>query len=164
MAGAVAFRAEYIDLFQKKVVTNGGSLNTFDCYLLEWGLKTLGLRIAAQNANALTLAEFLQAHPRVARVHYPGLKTHPDYEIAARQMRGFGGMLSFELDMELKAASRFISALKLITPAVSLGGVETILCFPAETSISASPGKSAWLRASPIPSSASQRVSRIPKT
>ncbi len=133
-AGAIASTEDFIETFRQRVVTRGGSLNTFDCWLLERGLKTLCLRVAAQNANALALAEFLQAHPRIAQVHYPGLESHPDHRTAKGQMLGFGGMLSFEPDTGRKGANRFVSALKLITPAVSLGGVETILCFPAETS------------------------------
>ncbi len=113
---------------------HGGVLDTHACYLLERGLKTLGLRIDQQNRNAQKLAEFLITQPIVKKVYYPGLPEYPGFEIAKKQMSGYGGMLSFELNCGVDDAYKFVSQLKIITSAVSLGGVETILCFPAETS------------------------------
>jgi len=110
----------------------GGSLNAQTCYLLERSLKTLFIRIQRQTLNAMHLAEFLDGHKSVKNVYYPGLKHMPGYEIATSQMKGFGAMLSFELDG--LNAGEFTRRLKLITPAVSLGGVETLICSPAMTS------------------------------
>ena len=112
----------------------GGSLNAISCYLLERSLKTLALRVERQSSNAFAIASFLAAHKSVRKVNYPGLPGFPGYEIARAQMKGFGGMLSFELDSSVLPPQRFLRNLKLITPAVSLGGVETIICSPADTS------------------------------
>jgi len=112
----------------------GGSLNAITCYLLERSLKTLVLRVERQSANASRIAEFLVTHKRVRKVNYPGLPGFPGHSIAKSQMSGFGGMLSFEIDGDEKIANAFLKSLKLITPAVSLGGVETLICRPAQTS------------------------------
>jgi cystathionine beta-lyase/cystathionine gamma-synthase len=112
----------------------GGSLNAITCYLLERSLKTLALRVERQTANAGRIAEFLSNHGKVRRVNYPGLPDFKGHTIARSQMSGFGGMLSFELDGDAKAAIAFLKRLELITPAVSLGGVETLICSPAQTS------------------------------
>jgi cystathionine beta-lyase/cystathionine gamma-synthase len=112
----------------------GGSLNAITCYLLERSLKTLALRVERQSANAQRIAEFLDSHPAVRRVNYPGLKNFRGHEIARFQMRGFGGMLSFEADPAKISPPDFQKRLKIITPAVSLGGVETLICCPARTS------------------------------
>lgn len=96
-------------------------------------MKTLALRVGRQSENALRLAEFLKGHARVSRVYYPGLPDSPGYEIAKSQMKAYGGMLSFELDERLDA-SEFVKRLRLISPAVSLGGVESTICAPAVTS------------------------------
>lgn len=112
----------------------GGNLDPAASYLLERGMKTLGLRIARQNENAMTIAVYLKKNPIVRRVYYPGLTDHPGHEIAKKQMRGFGGMLSFELDTDDESARKFARNLSIIKSAVSLGGVETLLCFPSETS------------------------------
>jgi len=112
----------------------GGSLDAQACYLLERSLKTLALRVERQSANALALAQFLESHPSVARTHYPGLPESPGHALACTQMRGFGGMLAFELRAGAVPPARFVRALALIAPALSLGGVETTICAPAETS------------------------------
>ncbi|MFC1856678.1 trans-sulfuration enzyme family protein, partial [Thermodesulfobacteriota bacterium] len=112
----------------------GGSLNAFTCYLLERSLKTLAIRVQRQCENALRIAEALQDHPAVRRVNYPGLSLFNGHAIAESQMQGFGGMLSFELDEKKCDALRFVRKLKLIRPAVSLGGIETTICSPAVTS------------------------------
>jgi cystathionine beta-lyase len=100
---------------------------------LERGLKTLALRIRQHNENAGRLALFLQKHPAVERVHYPGLPSHPDHRIAAIQMSGFGGMLSFEL-REPSRMDAVLGRFRIAAPALSLGGVETLICAPGRTS------------------------------
>lgn len=95
------------------------------------GLQTLGLRVARQNANGLAIAHYLESHPKIRRVWYPGLPSHPDYDIARRQMTGFGGVISFEVDGDGEAAARFIDALRLPHIAPSLGGVDSLIEQPA---------------------------------
>jgi len=112
----------------------GGSLNAITCYILERSLKTLALRVERQSANAFRIASFLASHKAVHKVNYPGLPTFEGHAIARTQMKDFGGMLSFELDTKAIAPSKFLRNLKVIAPAVSLGGVETIICSPAVTS------------------------------
>jgi cystathionine beta-lyase len=112
----------------------GGSLNAMTCYLLERSIKTLNVRIEKQNQNAQIVAESLQKDPRIPKVYYPGLESHPGHALAKKQMHGFGGMLAFELDDREAGTDRFLKKLKLITPALSLGGVETIICAPVTTS------------------------------
>jgi len=114
---------------------NGATLHPMAAYLLLRGMKTLHLRVARQNESALDIARFLWEHPAVGRVYYPGLETHHNYDIACRQMRGFGGMLSFELkENSLDAAKRFLPRLKYAHAAANLGAVETIVGMPATTS------------------------------
>jgi len=115
-------------------VNLGGSMNALTCHLLERSLKTLSVRVERQNANAMAIAEFLARHPAVRRVNYPGLETHPGYAVARKQMWGFGGMMSFEVDDRRISADQFLRRLQLVTPALSLGGVETIICASAATS------------------------------
>jgi cystathionine beta-lyase len=111
----------------------GGSVNANTCYQIERSLKTLSLRVQKQNENALFLAEALIEHPEISTVYYPGLESHPGHTVAASQMSGFGGMLSFELKKTGSAVS-VCNYLNLIRPALSLGGVETIICIPSLTS------------------------------
>lgn len=132
--GAAVGTAKAIRRVKETAVNLGGSMNALTCYLLERSLKTLAVRVGRQNANAMAIAEFLVRHPAVRRVNYPGLETHPGYAVARRQMRGFGGMLSFEVDESVIGTNRFLRRLQLITPALSLGGVETIICAPVATS------------------------------
>ena len=132
--GAIAASSEHIRTIQATAVNFGFTLNVYDCYLLERSLKTLGVRMARHNENALALARFLGDHPRVSRVYYPGLPEHEGHDIAKKQMKGFGGMLSFELDASAEEAAGMVGRLKLVTQAVSLGGVESLICFPARTS------------------------------
>jgi cystathionine gamma-lyase/cystathionine beta-lyase/cystathionine gamma-lyase/homocysteine desulfhydrase len=108
----------------------GAILGPFDSWLVLRGTKTLPLRMAAHNANGLALAEFLSAHPKVTKVFYPGLPSHPQFQLARQQMRGFGGMLSFELG-SLEAARRLLNSVRLHALAESLGGVETLISHPA---------------------------------
>ncbi|WKN33264.1 aminotransferase class I/II-fold pyridoxal phosphate-dependent enzyme [Porifericola rhodea] len=120
----------------------GSNVNATTCALIERSLKTLALRVEKQNENAQALAEFLQEHPRVEAVYYPGLQDSPEHSIASRQMKGFGGMLSFEPALRSGAeAESLIRKFKVIAPAVSLGGVETIVNMPARTSHSLLPAE-----------------------
>jgi cystathionine beta-lyase len=125
-------------LLTKKIKSSaanfGGSLNALTCYLVERSLKTLSIRVDKQNRNAQFIAQQLQKNPQVSNVYYPGLETHDGFDIAKKQMRAFGGMLSFELDEEGIEPDKFLRNLHLIKPALSLGGVETIICSPAATS------------------------------
>ena len=132
-AGAVIASGEIIARIRPFAVNHGGMLDAHTCYMLERGLKTLALRVERQNENAGKLARWLQKHPAVARVNYPGLPDHPDHAVAARQMRGFGGMLSFEL-RDAAQAGAALGRFQLATAAVSLGGVETLVTSPAKTS------------------------------
>ncbi len=109
----------------------GPTIGPLDAYLVRRGLKTLPQRVRQQNASAQALAEFLDGHDRVERVHYPGLKTFPQHALAKRQMDGFGGMLSFEIAGGHAAAVRFVESVELATLAVSLGGTETLVQHPA---------------------------------
>lgn len=112
----------------------GGSLDANACYLLERSLKTLSLRVERQTQSAGVIARFLQGHPAVRKVNYPGLASFEGHAIASAQMRGFGGMLSFELHHAAPPPEVVLRGLELITPAVSLGGVESLICSPAQTS------------------------------
>ena len=119
--------AERIGFYQNSI---GGVLGPQDSWLLQRGIKTLAVRMEAHQRNAETLANYLVAHPAVAKVYYPGLVNHTGHEIAAKQMRGFGGMVAFELVDESKVAA-FVEALEVITLAESLGGVESLIEVPA---------------------------------
>ncbi|MCX6928617.1 MAG: PLP-dependent aspartate aminotransferase family protein [Verrucomicrobia bacterium] len=132
-AGAVVSSQEVIRKVTECALNLGGVLDSHACYQLERGLKTLALRVRQQNENAGRLARFLQSHAAVSRVIYPGLPDHPDHAIAARQMRGFGGMLSFEL-RQPDQVNGLLERLELATPALSLGGVETLVTVPSRTS------------------------------
>lgn len=132
-AGVVVGAAELIRRVTAGAVNFGGMLDAHACSQLERGLKTLAIRVQRHNENALALARFLQTHPAVARVNYPGLPDHSTHALAARQMRGFGGMLSFEL-RDPAQVDRMMSRLRLVMPALSLGGVESLICVPSRTS------------------------------
>ncbi|MDA0277706.1 MAG: PLP-dependent aspartate aminotransferase family protein [Bacteroidetes bacterium] len=132
-AGAVAASQAHIDQVFRLAKNFGGSLSDYTVWLLERSIKTMGIRVKAQNENAMEMATYLEAHPDVSKVYYPGLKSHPDHELAAAQMSGFGGMLSFELREGLNA-SAFQKALQLIKPSMSLAGIESTLLSPTLTS------------------------------
>ena len=112
----------------------GGALDPHAAYLLHRALKTLHVRVAAQNANALALSRFLEQHAAVRVVHYPGLPSHPQHTLARELFRGFGGMVAFELKGGEEAAERFLSRLRCVVVAPSLGGVESSITRPAATS------------------------------
>ncbi len=116
----------------------GAILGPFDSWLVLRGTKTLPLRMQRHNTNGLAIAEFLAAHPKVRHVHYPGLPSHPQHELATRQMRGFGGMVSFELG-SLEAARRLLNSVRLMALAESLGGVETLISHPSTMTHAAVP-------------------------
>ena len=132
-AGAVASTRENMDQIFQMAICLGGSLSDYTVWLLERSMKTMAIRVKAQNDNAQTLAEFLEDHTDIAQVNYPGLSTHPDHQLAKEQMKGFGGMLSFELKTGLDA-SEFQKALRLIKSSMSLAGVESTVLSPSKTS------------------------------
>ena len=119
--------AERIYFLQRSA---GSGLAPMDCFLVARGIKTLAVRMAQHNTNGMAIARYLEAHPKVKRVLYPGLPSHPQHEIAKRQQRGFGAMLCFDLD-GLEAARRLLNSVKLCSLAESLGGVETLISLPA---------------------------------
>ena len=131
IAGAVIGPEKLITRIWEAHVILGAALGPFDAWLMLRGLRTLALRVERHNQNAMTLAEFLEGHPAAKCVHYPGLPSHPQHELARRQMSGFGGMLSFELKGGYEAADLFLSRLRLASRAASLGGVETLAVHPA---------------------------------
>jgi len=108
----------------------GAILSPFDCWLLLRSVKTLAVRMEKHNQNAMKIAEYLQSHPKVKRVFYPGLETHPQHSISKKQMRGFGGMVSFEVE-DFETAKNILYKFKIFTLAESLGGVESLVCHPA---------------------------------
>ena len=133
-AGVIVGSRDLIRGCVKTMRIFGGVVDPFAAYLLIRGLMTLGLRMERHNASALALARHLADHPKVARVHYPGLPGHPRHAVAARQMtRGFGGMLSLEVRGDVAAGARCVEALRVAKLAVSLGGVSTLVTHPAST-------------------------------
>jgi cystathionine gamma-synthase len=131
LAGAVLACTDLVDGIRSLQHVTGAIVDPFAAYLLIRGLKTFALRVARQNSNAQALAEFLAAHPRVEAVHYAGLPVHPEHEVARRQMRGFGGVVSFEIAGDLEATSRVVDACRIPQIAPSLGGVESLIEQPA---------------------------------
>jgi cystathionine beta-lyase/cystathionine gamma-synthase len=130
--GAALGSKKIIGRIWESAIHFGGSLDAHTCWLVERSLKTIVLRVRQQNENALKIAQYLQSDSRIGKVYYPGLQTHPDHEIAKRQMTGgFGGMLSFEVKNN---ADDFMKKLKLIKRAISLGGIESTITSPAKTS------------------------------
>ena len=134
IAGAVAGRRKLVEKIRHTMIELGGSLDPAACYLLIRGMKTLETRMRRQTATALQVARFLERHPKVARVHYPGLRSHPGHALARRQMSGFGAMLAFDLKGGLGAARRFGNRIRLFLLAGSLGGVESLAVLPIYTS------------------------------
>jgi len=126
MAGVILSRRSIIESIRELHFTIGGTLDAHSCYLLIRGLKTLPLRIAHQNASAEAIAAFLVAQPGIEKVFYPSLSTHPNVEIAKRQMAGFGGVISFDLG-SAERAKQFVDALSIPYIAPSLGGAESLV-------------------------------------
>jgi len=132
-AGAVAASQAHIDTIWNLGKNLGGSLSDFTVWMLERSMKTLAIRVKAQQRNAKKLAKFLNAHPSIEKVYYPGLKSHPDYDLAKRQMKGYGAMLSFEFNESVDTQG-FLRDLELIKPSMSLAGIESTMLLPSETS------------------------------
>ena len=134
IAGVAVGSKHWMERVKHFVIYLGGSMDPEAAYLLIRGIKTLGVRVERQNVNAIAVAKFLEKHPKVARVHYPGLKSHPDHALARKQMRGFGSMLAFDLKGGLPAARRFCDRVRLFLLAASLGGVESLVVLPIYSS------------------------------
>jgi methionine-gamma-lyase len=134
IAGAAVGSRERIKEVRQAVIYLGGSMDPEAAFLLDRGIKSLGVRMARHCENAMAVARFLEKHPKVSRVHYPGLKSHPDHALGRRQMRGFGGMMAFDLKGGLGAARRFCDRVRLFLLAASLGGVESLVILPVYTS------------------------------
>lgn len=130
LGGVVAGNAECVAKVRHMISCLGGCMDPEVAFLLMRGIKTLGVRLARQCETAIRVAKFLESHPKVARVHYPGLKSHRDHLLAKRQMRGFGSMLAFDLKGGLPAARKFADHVKLFLLAASLGGVESLVILP----------------------------------
>jgi cystathionine gamma-synthase len=128
LAGVICGRRELLEPVRKLRGILGSINSPHNMYLLERGLKTFELRMQRHNENGQRIAEFLESHPRVERVYYPGLKSHPSHDIAAAQMRGFGGLITFTIkDADWKATSRIVDAARIPRIAPSLGGVESLI-------------------------------------
>ena len=134
VAGAIIGRAHLVEKVAHKLNHLGGVLDPHACFLLHRGMKTLAVRVRYQNESALKIARFLEGHPKVRQVNYPGLESSPDHLRACELLDGFGGMLSFELEGGVTAADSFIEGVTLPISAPSLGGVESLITRPATTS------------------------------
>jgi cystathionine beta-lyase/cystathionine gamma-synthase len=134
VAGAAIGRADLIEKITHKLNHLGGSMDPHAAFLLYRGIKTLALRVRFQNESALRLAQFLESHPRVARVNYAGLESHPHHARARELFEGCGGVLSFEVNGDVDAAQSVIEKVKLPIVAPSLGGIESLITRPATTS------------------------------
>jgi methionine-gamma-lyase len=134
LGGVALGRAELIDPIRQMVIYLGGCMDPEVAFLLIRGVKTLGVRVQRQCETALRIAKFLEKHPTVEKVHYPGLKSHRDHALAKKQMRGFGSMLAFDLKGGLPAARKFCDRVKLFLLAASLGGVESLVLLPIYSS------------------------------
>ena len=134
IAGVAVGNKHWMERIRHMIIYLGGSMDPEAAYLLIRGMKTLGVRVERQCANAMAVAKFLEKHPKVARVHYPGLASHPDHKLAKKQMRGFGSMMAFDLKGGLTAARRFCDRVRLFLLAASLGGVESLVILPIYSS------------------------------
>lgn len=133
MGGAVIGPAEIIDKIRTQAMVNvGGAISPFNAWLIMRGAVTLPLRMRQHNENAMAVAEFLESQPLVRFVAYPGLKSHPGHAVAAKQMSGYSGVMAFGLDADHDGHNRFVSKLKVITSAVSLGHDESLIVFIGE--------------------------------
>ncbi|MFA5553765.1 MAG: aminotransferase class I/II-fold pyridoxal phosphate-dependent enzyme [Phycisphaerae bacterium] len=131
LAGAVLGSSKLVEPIRNLHKSMGGLIDPHCCYLLLRGLKTFPLRVERQNQNALAIAEHLESHPRIKKVYYPFLPSHPHYDIATTQMKGGGGVVTFDIKGNLNAAKRFLDELKLCYIGPSLGGCETLITHPA---------------------------------
>lgn len=130
-AGVLVGSRSFVERAWNLSIVAGAILSPFDAWLLLRGIRTLGLRVERHNRNALAVARFLERHPKVARVHYPGLTSHPQHALARRQMSGYSGVMSVELKGGYDSAVHFATSLKLVTYAASLGGVHSLIVHPA---------------------------------
>lgn len=130
-AGVMAGSKELIDNIWKFAIVTGSVLSPFDAWLLLRGLRTMSLRVEQHNRNAMALARFLEGHPKVERVYYPGLESHPQHELGKSQMSGYSGMLSVDVKGGYSGAEKMIASLKLGIRAASLGGFDTLVVHPA---------------------------------
>jgi cystathionine gamma-synthase len=131
MAGVICGDKARIKALKDARGVYGNVVDPHAAFLIERGMKTLGLRVKQQNATALQVAKYLEAHPKIDRVYYPGLASHPDHEIAVKQLTGFGGVVSFEVAGDLQTTSDFIDRMQIPYIAPSLGGVESLIEQPA---------------------------------
>ena len=134
IAGAAVGSSKRVAAIREMVISLGGSMDPEAAFLLDRGIKTLGIRVERQCENAMAVAKFLARHPRVERVHYPGLSSHPDHRLAKQQMSGFGAMLAFDMKGGVAAARRVCDRARLFLLAASLGGVESLVVLPIYTS------------------------------
>jgi cystathionine beta-lyase len=134
LAGVVCGSEPFIDEVRRKMTVWGQAPDPFACWLLERGLKTIDVRVRRQNENAMRIAEWCSKRPEIAKVHYPGLTTHPDHKIAKALLDGFGGMLAIELKGGGVAAVKFVKKLQIFTYAASLGGVDSLIIEPRYSS------------------------------
>jgi methionine-gamma-lyase len=131
VGGIIVGSNTFIKALDPTLKTTGATLGPFEAWLTLRGIKTLPLRMERHNENALKVAEFLESHPKIGKVYYPGLKSHPQHELAKRQMSGFGGVICFEVKGGLEAGVKLMNSVRLCTLAVSLGAVETLIEHPA---------------------------------
>jgi len=133
VGGAIVGDADFITDARRTLKCYGGTVDPFAAYLTLRGLKTLAIRMERHNSNAMELAKFLEAHEKVRKVYYPGLEIHPQYDLARRQMQGYGGVICFEVESE-QVAIAIIENLKIIIHGLSLGGVESLISMPVYSS------------------------------
>ena len=140
IGGAIVGTREFIEEARRSILRDiGGAISPFNAWLISRGLQMLPLRMERHNANAMQVAGFLEQHPQVGSVSYPGLPSHPQHELARRQMQGFGGMVCFEVRGGIEAGRRLMNRVRLCTLAVSLGDVKTLICHSASTTHSTVP-------------------------
>ncbi len=130
LAGTITGKSEIVETIRGALGVLGGIIDSHAAWLLLRGIKTLALRMERHNSNGIAVARWLEAHPKIRRVWYPGLESHPDHEVARRAMEGFGGVVTFEIETDLAGAMRFIDATKIPYQAPSLGGVESLIELP----------------------------------
>ena len=134
IAGAIAASARFVERAKTQVLRNfGGVISPFNAWLTLHGIATLPLRFARHCENAYQVATFLENHPAIEWVRYPGLPSHPQHQLAKRQMQCFGGMIAFELKDGVEAGKRLVNRVQVCSLAVSLGDVRTLICHPAST-------------------------------
>jgi cystathionine gamma-synthase len=134
LAGTITGPTELVEPVRKALGVLGGIIDSHGAWLLLRGIKTLDIRMERHNANGQALASYLEAHPKVRSVWYPGLESHPDHAIAKRIMTGYGGVVTFEIDTDLEGAMRFIDSTTIPYQAPSLGGVESLIELPVTMS------------------------------